>query len=120
MTIDGLNITVANEAFFYIGADGSVILGQGNSFTNQDLQFRTVTSNNAEGWERGFHLFGLDNFPLTSDSRGTNMSYRTVYHDISGRLLSGRALLYGSSGTTTAINNEVPSARLGDLYFSTT
>jgi hypothetical protein len=117
MILQGLNITVANEGYFYLGNDGSVVLGQGNA--TGDLQIRTVTSNNAEGWERGFHLSGIEDFPLNSTQRGVYPFYRTVYHDIAGKLMSGRALLYGSSGTSSAINTEVPSGRVGDLYFST-
>jgi hypothetical protein len=117
VTTGGISMTVSNEGFFYLANDGSVILGQGNA--QGDLQIRTVTSNNAEGWERGFHLSGIDDFPLNSTQRGNAPFYRTVYHDIVGKLMSGRALLYGSSGTSSAIHAEVPSGRVGDLYFST-
>jgi hypothetical protein len=117
MTTEGVNITVNNEGYLYIGSDGSFILGQGNA--SGDLQIRTVVSNSAEGFERGFHLFGIEDFPLNSTARGSAPFYRTVYHDIAGKLMSGRALLYGSSGTSSAINAEVPSGRIGDLYFST-
>jgi hypothetical protein len=117
VTTGGINMTVNNEGYFYLAGDGSVILGQGNAIG--DLQIRTVTSNTAEGWERGFHLSGIDDFPLNSTARGSYPFYRTVYHDIAGKLMSGRALLYGSSGTSAAINAEVPSGRVGDLYFST-
>jgi hypothetical protein len=113
-----VNITVANENFFYLLSDGSVILGQGNA--TGDLQFRTVVGNDQEGWQRGFHLSGLNEFNLSNtDALNPYGFLRTVYHDITGRMMSGKALIYGSAGSSTAINNEVFGSRVGDLYFST-
>ena len=93
------------------------ILGQGNA--SGDLQFRIQRSSYFE-YSRGYHLFGLDNNEFKQTNINTaGVAQRTVTVEYGGRLTTGRAFYYGSASSSSAINAEVFSSSIGDVYFST-
>ena len=94
-------------------------MGQGNS--TGDLQMRITTNTNSNPYERGFQLFGLqeDEFKVNDINGSGGAFVNTVAVDLFGHLRKGRALIYGSAGTSSAIHSQYGGALIGDLYFST-
>lgn len=109
----------SSDGYFLLNQNGGVIMGQGNA--TGDLQMRITVDTNSAPYERGFQLFGLqeDEFKVPGINGYSGAFHNTVAVDAFGHLRKGRALIYGSSGTSSAIHSEYPSALIGDIYFST-
>lgn len=108
----------STDGYMYLMADGTVIMGQGN--VPGDLQMRITTNVNSAPYARGFQLFGLERSEFRAPSQHVSnyFNYPTVLVASDGQLLNGRTFYFGTSSSSTAINNAV-GGNLGDIYFST-
>lgn len=108
----------AGVASFLLMSNGGVILGQGNA--TGDLQIRLNPDPAAEGFLKGYHFHGLETTAYRSSGQhiSNNINYATVLVEPSGRLVNGRTFYFGTSSTSTTINNAI-GGNLGDIYFST-
>jgi hypothetical protein len=105
-----------NVGYFSTGGDGSSYLGNSNS---SSLAFRIDISQSGT-FARGYHLNNLGDPEFHQpDPNGYSPSRTVVVGDGDGWLHTGRAFYYGSQGTSSAINGVTGSARIGDIFFST-
>jgi hypothetical protein len=107
-----LNIT--NEGQVWIGSGSTLVT------TTKSLNFTINQTAPFDGVrDRGYNLLNLDasefRFPFINSAGSAG---KTVVVGAFGQLYNGRALYYGTSGTSATINAEV-NAAIGDLYFST-
>jgi hypothetical protein len=105
-----------NAGYFKTGSDGTSYLG---STSSASLAFR-IDINQAGTFSRGYHLQNLGDVEFHQpDINGYSPSRTVVVGDDDGWLHTGRAFYYGSQGTSSAINGVTGSARIGDIFFST-
>jgi hypothetical protein len=124
----GFSMNVANNnGFMQLGLDGRVWIGQGSTLTTalgsptNSLNFTVNPVNTGDGYRgRGYNMLNLDaaEFRAPSQHVSNAYSYSTVVVGFYGELMNGRALWYGSAGTSAAINSAI-TGNLGDIYFST-
>jgi len=105
-----------NVGYFSTKTDGSSYLGNSSS---SSLAFRIDISQSGT-YARGYHFnnLGAQEFHQP-DPNGYSPSRTVVVGDGDGWLHTGRAFYYGSQGTSSAINGVAGSARIGDIFFST-
>ena len=105
-----------NVGYFSTKTDGSSYLGNSSS---SSLAFRIDISQSGT-FARGYHLnnLGAPEFHQP-DPNGYSTSRTVVVGDDDGWLHTGRAFYYGSQGTSSTINGVTGSARIGDIFFST-
>jgi len=115
------------SGYLNINNQGSAWLGSGSTLTASlsgvnSLNFTINYTDPGDGYRaRGYNLLNLDAAEFRQGSiNGTAIASKTVVVDYYGQLRNGRALFYGTAGTSAAINSELLSAAsIGDLYFST-
>ena len=117
----------AATGYLYLGEHGTVHLGQGGSYLKDlngvynSLNFTINEVSPGDGIRgRGYTLLNLDAAEFRAPSQHTSNypAYSTVVAGPYGGLMTGRAFYYGTSSTSTAINDAV-GGKLGDIYFST-
>jgi len=106
-----------NVGYFSIQSNGSSYLGNSSS---SSLAFRVQIDQGFSNIARGYHLHNLGASEFHQpDPNGYSPSRTVVVGDGDGWLHTGRAFYYGSQGTSSTINGVTGSARIGDIFFST-
>jgi len=106
-----------NVGYFKSGSDGTSYLGNTSS---SSLAFRIDMSQSGY-FARGYHLNNLGATEFSQpDPNGYTPSRTVVVANDDGWLHTGRAFYYGSQGTSSTIHSSTSgTARIGDVYFST-
>jgi hypothetical protein len=106
-----------NVGYFKSGSDGTSYLGNTSS---SSLAFR-IDISQAGYFARGYHLNNLGATEFSQpDPNGFTPSRTVVVANDDGWLHTGRAFFYGSQGTSSTIHSSTSgTARIGDVYFST-
>ena len=106
-----------NVGYFRTASDGTSYLGNTSS---SSLAFRIDMSQSGY-FARGYHLNNLGATEFSQpDPNGFTPSRTVVVANDDGWLHTGRAFFYGSQGTSSTIHsNTSGTARIGDVYFST-
>jgi hypothetical protein len=106
-----------NVGYFRTASDGTSYLGNTSS---SSLAFRIDMSQSGY-FARGYHLNNLGATEFSQpDPNGFTPSRTVVVANDDGWLHTGRAFFYGSQGTSSTIHSYTSgTARIGDVYFST-
>ena len=101
-----------------VTSTGQSYMGDSSS---SSLAFRVQIEQGFSNYARGYHLQNLGTTAFSqSDPNGFTPSRTVVVGNDDGHLQTGRAFFYGSAGTSSAIHtNTSGTARIGDVYFST-
>jgi len=118
-----------NTPDFFAGSTGGggqlSVKPNGESYigdsSSSSLAFRVQIEQGLTNYSRGYHLQNLGTTAFSQpDPNGFTPSRTVVVGNDDGWLHTGRAFFYGSAGTSSAIHtNTSGTARIGDVYFST-